>query len=147
MAIRITPDSGSFIQDRDASVFIGVDLPFRKSTGVEGYFASTNTTIQAVKTDIENLLNTRVGERLMQPRLGINLHKYLFEQITPELTEEIKQTIVDAFKLWLPYVQVRRIEVNTEETTSMANILVISIDFNIKQDPLQLETVEVEVTA
>ena len=60
MAIRITPDSGSFVQDRDANVFIGVDLPFRKSEGVEGYFASTTTTIQAVKNDITNLLNTEI---------------------------------------------------------------------------------------
>ena len=56
MAIRITPDSGSFVQDRDSNVFIGIDLPFRKSLGVEGYFASTRTTIDAVKNDIKNYI-------------------------------------------------------------------------------------------
>ena len=38
-----------YIQDRDENVFIGISLPFRKSTGVEGWFASESTTIEAVK--------------------------------------------------------------------------------------------------
>ena len=42
-----------FIEDRDTNVFIGIDLPFRKSLGVEGYFASTTTTIDALKNDIK----------------------------------------------------------------------------------------------
>ena len=33
-----------FIEDRDEKVFIGIDLPFRLSSGKEGYFASTSTT-------------------------------------------------------------------------------------------------------
>ena len=116
MAIRISPTSGSFVQDRDSNVFIGIDLPFRKSTGVEGYFASTSTTIEAVKTDIVTLLNTRVGERVMQPTLGIDLHSYLFEQITPTLEDEIRMSIINTFKNWLPYVSVSNLEIQLEET-------------------------------
>tara|TARA_B100000287_G_scaffold397250_1_gene413628 strand:- start:30 stop:473 length:444 start_codon:yes stop_codon:yes gene_type:complete len=147
MAIRITPNSGSFIQDRDSNVFIGIDLPFRQSEGVEGYFASTSTTVEAVKNDIHNLLNTRVGERYMQPQLGVDLHKYLFEQITPLLIDEIKASIVNTFKLWLPFVQVNDLEVHSEETTGLANVLIIKINFNLTKDPLKKETVEVELTA
>ena len=33
--------SGSLIEDRDENIFIGIDLPFRKSNGKEGYFASS----------------------------------------------------------------------------------------------------------
>ena len=147
MAIRVNPDSGSFIQDRDANTFIGIDLPFRKSTGVEGYFASTSTTIDAVKIDILNLLNTRVGERLMQPTLGNDLHKFLFEQLSPTLIEEIKMSINETFKKWLPYVKIHNLEVQEEETTGLANVLVIQLNFSISQDPLTRETIEVELTA
>ena len=62
-----------YIADRDNKVFIGIDLPIRKSDGSEGYFASTSTTIEAVKNNIKNLLLTERGERIMQPFLGLNL--------------------------------------------------------------------------
>ena len=47
MAIRDTTQK-PYIQDRDELVFIGIDLPFRKSDGVEGWFESTTDTISDV---------------------------------------------------------------------------------------------------
>ena len=78
------------IVDRNNDIFIGIDLPFRKSGGSEGWFASTSTTIKAVKNNIRLLLQTQKGERLMQPQLGLNLQKYLFEQITIDTSYEAK---------------------------------------------------------
>ena len=40
MAVRDTTKK-PFIDDRDEKVFIGIDLPFRKSEGMDGWFAST----------------------------------------------------------------------------------------------------------
>ena len=37
-----------FVQDRDEQVFIGIKYPFKKSNNVEGYFESTEQTIDAV---------------------------------------------------------------------------------------------------
>ena len=48
MAIKDTYKK-PFIEDRDNNIFIGIDLPFRKSDGIEGWFASTTTTIEAVR--------------------------------------------------------------------------------------------------
>ena len=45
MAIIDTSISGSSIENRDGDVFIGIDLPFYKSNGSEGYFASTKITL------------------------------------------------------------------------------------------------------
>ena len=56
MAIIDTSISGSTIENRDLDIFIGIDLPFYKSNGTEGYFASTKTTLQAVKNNLINLL-------------------------------------------------------------------------------------------
>ena len=56
-----------FVVDRDETVFIGIDLPFRRGTATEGWFASTTTTIDAIKNNIKNLLLTHKGERLLQP--------------------------------------------------------------------------------
>ena len=72
MAIKDTTKK-PYIIDRDDKIFVGIDLPFRKSEGRDGWFTSTTTTIEAVKNNIKNLLQTQKGERFMQPFLGINL--------------------------------------------------------------------------
>ena len=59
--------------DRDENVFIGIDLPFRKSEGNSGWFESTTTTFKAVRNNIKSLLLTEKGQRIMQPSLGLNL--------------------------------------------------------------------------
>ena len=38
-----------YIIDRDERISIGIDLPFRKSDGIGGWFATTSTTIEAIK--------------------------------------------------------------------------------------------------
>ena len=58
MAIKDTTRK-PFIEDNDENIFIGIDLPFRRSDGKEGYFASTTTTIEAVKNNIRNLVRTK----------------------------------------------------------------------------------------
>ena len=144
MAIKDTTKK-PFIEDRDENVFIGIDLPFRKSEGMDGWFASTTDTISAVKNNIRNLLQTHRGERLMQPFIGMNLRTYLFEPITQDTELIIQNDIVDTFSTWLPFVEIKDIKIsfsNPEESNQMN----IFLDFNIKQDPNTLESIEVIIT-
>ena len=136
-----------YIEDNDENIFIGIDLPFRKSTGTEGYFASTSTTIEAVKNNIRNIINTNQGERIMQPQLGINLRKYLFEQFSDEVVFSIQNDIVDTFKKWLPFVEIQDIQVNMSNSNDSIgkNTMNITIVFNITQDPNTLESVSIEI--
>ena len=137
-----------FIEDRDDNVFIGIDLPFRKSEGVEGWFAATTTTIEAVKNNIKNLLSTHKGERYMQPNIGLNLRKFMFEQFTDELRLQIENDILDTFEFWLPFVQIRDLQVGMSPATAGSvnnNKLIINIVFNITRDPNTLESVQVEI--
>ncbi|MBC8427854.1 MAG: GPW/gp25 family protein, partial [Candidatus Pelagibacter sp.] len=141
MAIKDTTIK-PYIEDNDENIFIGIDLPFRRSDGKEGYFASTSTTIEAVKNNIRNLVRTNKGERLMQPQLGLNLRNYLFEQFTDELVLSIQNDIVDVFKLWMPFIEIRDIQINMDETDSVGkNKMNINIVFNITRDPDTLESV------
>ena len=145
MAIKDTTRK-PYIEDNDENIFIGIDLPFRKSNGVEGYFASTSTTIEAVKNNIRNLVNTHQSERLMQPQLGMNLRKYLFDQFTDETSFSIQNDIVDTFKKWLPFVEIQDIQVNMNDNDSIGkNTMNVTIVFNITQDPNTLESVSIEI--
>ena len=147
MAIKDTSKK-PFIEDRDNNIFIGIDLPFRKSDGIEGWFASTTTTIESVKNNIRNLLSTHKGERYMQPNIGLNLRKFLFEQFTDELRLQIENDILDTLDFWLPFIQVKDLKVEMSSATAgdvNNNKLIISVVFNITRDPNTLESVQVEI--
>ena len=132
-------------QDRDTNIKIGIDLPIRRDDTSDGFFATTSTTIEAVKNNIRNLLQTNEGERFFQPSLGLNLRNILFEGINDEKLLAIQDMILDKFELWLPFVEVRDIQINTFESDKIvgANEIRIKLFFNILQDPSTLESVTV----
>ena len=130
MAIKDTSRK-PFIEDNNTNVRIGIDLPIRKGNNIDGFFATTSTTIEAVKNNIRNLLQTNQGERLFQPNIGINLKQYLFGQITEETLIQIQESISSTFNFWLPFVEIQNI--------------IVDILFNIKQDPNTLESVQISI--
>ena len=135
-----------FIQDRDNDVFIGINLPFKKSEGSEGYFLSTTTTIDAVKNNVKLLLSTDKGERIFQPNLGIGLRRFLFEPITGETTLAIQNEIVDTFNFWLPFITIKDIQVETTSADGVnPNQISINVIFNLDKDPNTLESVQVQI--
>ena len=145
MAIKDTSRK-PYIQDNDTNVKVGIDLPIRRDSGLDGFFATTSTTIEAVKNNIRNLLQTHEGERFFQPNLGLNLRTLLFEHISEDNLLVVQDAILDKFEFWLPFVEVRDIQVlNTnDDTTIGANQLRVKIDFNIKQDPNTLDSVTLD---
>ena len=135
-----------FIQDRDNDVFIGINLPFKKSEGSEGYFLSTTTTIDAVKNNVKLLLSTDKGERIFQPNLGIGLRRFLFEPITGETTIAIQNEIIETFNFWLPFISIKDIKVETTSADGTnPNQISINVIFNLDKDPNTLESVQVQI--
>ena len=98
-----------YIQDNDTNVKIGIDLPIRRGDKLNGFFASTSTTIEAVKNNLRNLLQTEEGERFFQPNLGLNLRSVLFEQINEENLLSIQNKILDKIDFWLPFIEIHNI--------------------------------------
>ena len=148
MAIRDTSRK-PYIQDNDTKVKIGIDLPVHRDSGGDGFFASTSTTIEAVKNNIRNLLQTEEGERFFQPNLGLGLKRLLFEHITDENLFSVQNAILDKFEFWLPFVEVRDIQVLSRDNTTDigANEIRVKILFNIKQDPNTLNSVTLDFSS
>ena len=141
MAIRDTRVN-QFIEDKDARVSVGLQMPLGRQPGSgDGYFASTKSTIDAVKEDIKMLLLTQQGERLMQPGLGMNIRRFLFEQITEDTVIEIENDIVGVFSRWLPFVSLNDIKVDISDQDR--NKIKIDIKFNIANAPNDLQSVGV----
>ena len=133
-----------FVEDQDSRVSVGIDFPFgRVPDSADGYFKTSKTTIDAIKNNIKLLLKTERSERLFQPFLGMNLKRFVFEQITEDTKIQIENDIVDTFETWLPFVELRDIEIITDSITEDRNKININIVFNIKKAPTSLESVGV----
>ena len=133
-----------FVEDQDSRVSVGIDFPFgRVPNSGDGYFKTSKTTIDAIKNNIKLLLKTERSERLFQPFLGVNLKRFVFEQITEDTKIQIENDIVDTFETWLPFVELRDIEIITDSITEDRNKININIVFNIKKAPTSLESVGV----
>ena len=130
-----------FVEDKDTRVSVGLALPIGRQPNGDGYFATTKTTMESVKTDIKTLLMTQRGERVMQPLLGMNIRRFLFEQITENTVIEIENDIVETFSTWLPFVELNDINIDTGDQDR--NKIKIDIKFNIANAPTELESVGV----
>ena len=148
MAIK-DPSRKPYIQDNDTKVKVGIDLPIRRGDDLDGFFATTSTTIEAVKNNIRNLLQTEEGERFFQPNLGLGLRRLLFEHLTNENLIGIQDTILDKIDFWLPFVEVRDIQVlsRDEDTTVGVNEIRVKILFNLKQDPNTLDSITLDFSS
>ena len=129
-----------FIEDQDTRVSVGIKLPFVRQPGSsKGDFATTDTTLDAVKQDVRLLLMTQRGERLFQPTLGMNIRRFLFEQVTENTVVEMENDIVATFERWLPFVNLSEINIDLESK----NQIRINVQFNIENAPTELESVGV----
>jgi phage baseplate assembly protein W len=83
---------------------IGITLPIQD--GSSGYFAQSFDTLTQTKNNIINLLNTRPGERRMQPTFGTRLWSLVFEQNTEDLPEIAVNVVKEDIAAWIPNVTV-----------------------------------------
>ena len=132
-----------FIEDQDTRVSVGIDFPFARVPNQDGYFKTTKTTVESIKNNIRLLLQTEQGERVFQPSLGMNLRRFVFEQINENTSIEIENNIVDVFNTWLPFVELKDIQTNIDSTNQEQNKIKINITFSIKRAPGSLESVGV----
>jgi len=144
MAITVKTNK-PFIVDKNTKTFVGIDLPFTRSN-TNGYFSPTLTTIDAVKNNIKSLLNTSVGERLLQPSIGLNLKKYLFEPIVEETNLLIEDEIISSFKKWLPFVTIKDLQITSAQDDAIGkNTITIKIMFGINRNNQSLDSIEVTI--
>ena len=99
--IRVNP------LDLQKNIAIGVSLPFNGP----GVFKSTFTTKDQIKSNLVNLLLTDVGERVMNPTFGCNLRRFLFEGITENNIDKLKENLNNSIAVFIPEISVTDITV------------------------------------
>jgi phage baseplate assembly protein W len=130
-----------FVEDKDTRISVGIDFPFARVPNEDGYFKTTKTTIESIKNNIKLLLQTQQGERVFQPRLGMGLRKFVFEQMNENTQVEIENNIVDVFQTWLPFVDLKQIDIDIDSENQDRNKIKIDITFALTKAPESLESV------
>lgn len=99
--------------DLTPSISVGVSIPF--SAGA--VFNKTYETKDAIKANLINYFLTNKGQRYLNPNFGSNLRSLLFENITNDSLEGVKEVIADVVKNYFPRVSPTQIEVNGDPDT------------------------------
>ena len=104
--------------DRKVNKAIGVKLPL----GGDPMFALSYTTEDQAISNLKNLLLTRKGERPFQPLFGTAIYSLLFEQMTPNLSEVLTQSLKKDIGFWLPYIIIDDLIITQEDDINRLNI-------------------------
>jgi phage baseplate assembly protein W len=125
--IRVNP------LDLQKNIAIGVSLPFNAS----GVFNSTYTTKDQIKSNLINLLLTSKGERVMNPNFGCDLKKFLFEGITDNNVDTLRNDILSSVSLYIPEITITNITLSPNIDNNLVG-LTIDYRLNISNAPDQV---------
>ena len=116
------------IVDLKPSMALGVAIPFQAPS----VFTSVYTTLEQTKYNIINFMLTDRRERPFNPNFGAGLRSRLFEQITQDDLDSLKQTISNQIEAYFPNVLVNALNIlGSPDDNSISITLTYSLK-NIK---------------
>ena len=121
-----------FPNDTRQRVGIGVDIPF--SSG--GVFTPNYTTKEAIKNNIINYYLTNPGERPANPLFGGGLRNFIFEQISFENLDFLKEDINTKLQQFFPDVVINEVEVIGNEDQ---NEVVVNLQYAVSNTGIEDE--------
>ena len=121
-----------FPNDTRQRVGIGVDIPF--SSG--GVFTPNYTTKEAIKNNIINYFLTNPGERPANPLFGGGLRNFIFEQISFENLDFLKEDINTKLQQFFPDVVINEVEVIGNEDH---NEVVVNLQYAVSNTGIEDE--------
>ena len=113
--------------DRNEDKYVGIRFPLDHSP--EGFFYKTKTVLEQAKANLQNLLLTTPGERIMQPEFGSQLKFIVFEQ-GENIPDRIEEAIRSAVDKHLAYINIENVF-----TIQQDNQLNVSIEFSVPLNP------------
>ena len=105
MAYRIEPILDTF----NTTTPLGIKLSFNDV----GIFSTNYNSTDQAKSNLRNLILTKVGERYEQPTFGCNLLNILFQPMSDDIIGNINEIIQTPVSYWLPYISIENIDVKT----------------------------------
>tara|TARA_Y100001972_G_C7637831_1_gene320342 strand:- start:1141 stop:1548 length:408 start_codon:yes stop_codon:yes gene_type:complete len=124
--------------DFDKSVAVGVNIPFN----APGVFRPNYTTKEAIKNNLINFFLTNPGERPLNPSFGGGLRAFIFEQISEDNLDFLKEGIQEQLDLFFPSINVESLEILEQKDL---NTIIVSLSYSIINTNIN-DTLEISFT-
>lgn len=143
MAIELGKVNVTDLVENDYKVLgIGINT----SSNSNGIFAVNYTTLTQAKSNLQNLILTKKGERLQNPNFGCDIHNLLFEQINEEtIGTKIESSILDAVGTWLPYLNIEQIVFDYNDNDIDTNKISVDVKFSLKSNTTMTELLSITI--
>jgi phage baseplate assembly protein W len=143
MAIELGKVNVTDLVENDYKVLgIGINT----SSNSNGIFAVNYTTLSQAKSNLQNLILTKKGERLQNPNFGCDIHNLLFEQINEEtIGTKIESSILDAVGTWLPYLNIEQIVFDYDDNDIDTNKIGVDVKFSLKSNTTMTELLSITI--
>ena len=125
-----------FPNDTRPRVGIGVNIPFNEG----GVFTPNYTTADSIKNNLINYFLTNPGERPGNPTFGGGLRAFIFEQITENNVDFLKESLQTSIKDFFPQITVSNLEVKRQEDN---NIITVSLNYSVNNTGIN-DTLEID---
>lgn len=116
---------------------LSLKLPVTYDVKHGGYSLHTDFE-QLVHQNLKHLVLTCPGERMMLPEFGVGLRNFLFFQDS-EIQQKVNSKIREQVRDYLPYITIRKIDLETARDTFLNNFLSIRIFYRI--DAVNVEAI------
>jgi phage baseplate assembly protein W len=117
---------------------VGIGLPFN----APAVFKTTYTTKESVKYNLINFFLTNQPERYLNPTFGGNLRRFIFEQITTNNLDGLKENIQLQLGSYFPNVVVASLDVYSLPD---ANQVIVELTYNIRETGI-VDTIQLAFT-
>ncbi len=102
-----------------------------------------NSSLDAIKFNLKNILLTNPGENLSDPEFGVGLRAFLFELDTSRVAKELRQRIINQIQKYANYFTKLNVIVDTSGLYDNTLTVRLEFEFGIKKFS---DTLEVTVS-
>jgi phage baseplate assembly protein W len=107
---------------------IGINIPFNGNTGLN----ITYNTKDATRANILNFLLTGTRERVLNPNFGSGIRDQIFEQLSQNNLENIKDIIFNNINIYFPQILLEELKIIPDNNT-----IIIYFKYSIKNTNIQ----------
>ena len=104
--------------DTKPGTAVGVAIPFN----APAVFFSTYTTKDAIRNNLLNFFLTNQTERYLNNQFGANLRAFIFEQITTDNLDGLKENIQSLISQYFTNIKVEKLDILQYPDTNEINI-------------------------
>jgi phage baseplate assembly protein W len=117
----------------DADIVRTLAFPFQ--LGLSGFPAMANAE-RAVYQSILALMLTGSNERLMHVDMGVNLHRMVFDNLTPLLQARVATEVTRAIETWEPRAEVIGVQSRlSDKADGIATAIIVDVLYRVAGQP------------